>query len=191
MKVSPAMKPCSPTRSLTANAANCAVSGQRQSTPCPLTTIRSLDSTKMLRKIRQAAGILLLLLFALLAVDFVQAHLRLASVSIEGQFDKDKVIANGEDSIILTLRVTENGRPRVNDTLQAWLQPGNGLMIPEWSYTDENGEVQITFSPNPANPYDLKADSIINVIDINIGRWLEVDKRFSIEIPVEIPLSSD
>ena len=64
-------------------------------------------------------------------------------------------------------------------------------MIPEWSYTDENGEVQITFSPNPANPYDLKADSIINVIDINIGRWLEVDKRFSIEIPVEIPLSSD
>ena len=82
--------------------------------PSPLTTIRSLVSTKMLRKIRQAAGILLLLLFALLAVDFVQAHLRLARVSIEGQFDKDKVIANGEDSIILTLRVTENGRPRVN-----------------------------------------------------------------------------
>ena len=49
---------------------------------------------------------------------------------------------------------------------QAWLQPGNGLMIPEWSYTDENGEVEITFTPNPATAYDLKTDSIINVIDI-------------------------
>ena len=75
--------------------------------------------------------------------------------------------------------------------MQAWLQPGNGLMIPEWSYTDENGEVEITFTPNPATAYDIKTDSIINVIDINIGRWLEVDKSFSIEVPVENPTSSD
>ncbi len=145
----------------------------------------------MLRKIRLAAAAVLLILFALLVVDWVQAQIRLANVSIEGQLDKAKVISDGEDSIVLTIRVTENGRPRVDDTLQAWLQPGNGLMIPEWSYTDENGEVQITFTPNPATPYDVEVDTVINVIDINIGRWLEVDKRFSIEVPVEAPLSSD
>ena len=145
----------------------------------------------MLRKIRLAAAAVLLILFALLVVDWVQAQIRLANVSIEGQLDKAKVISDGEDSIVLTIRVTENGQPRVDDTLQAWLQPGNGLMIPEWSYTDENGEVQITFTPNPATPYDVEVDTVINVIDINIGRWLEVDKRFSIEVPVEAPLSSD
>ena len=145
----------------------------------------------MLRKIRLAAAAVLLILFALLVVDWVQAQIRLANVSIEGQLDKAKVISDGEDSIVLTIRVTENGQPRVDDTLQAWLQPGNGLMIPEWSYTDENGEVQITFTPNPATPYDVEMDTVINVIDINIGRWLEVDKRFSIEVPVEAPLSSD
>jgi hypothetical protein len=145
----------------------------------------------MLRKIRLAAAAVLLILFALLVVDWVQAQIRLANVSIEGQLDKAKVISDGEDSIVLTIRVTEKGQPRVDDTLQAWLQPGNGLMIPEWSYTDENGEVQITFTPNPATPYDVGVDTVINVIDINIGRWLEVDKRFSIEVPVEAPLSSD
>lgn len=145
----------------------------------------------MLRKLRLAAAAVLLILFALLVADWVQAQIRLSNVLIEGQFDKPKVVSDGEDTIVLTLRVTENGQPRVNDTLQAWLQPGNGLMIPEWAYTDENGEVQITFTPNPATPYDIKVDSIINVIDINIGRWLEVDKRFSIQVPVEAPLSSD
>ncbi|MCY4409992.1 MAG: Ig-like domain-containing protein [Caldilineaceae bacterium] len=145
----------------------------------------------MLRKIRLAAVSLLLLMLALLAADFIQSLVRLNNVVIEGEFNKEKVVSDGEDSIVLTVRVTENGQPRVNDTLQAWLQPGNGLMIPEWAYTDENGEVEITFTPNPATAYDLKTDSIINVIDINIGRWLEVDKRFSIEVPVEIPLSSD
>lgn len=145
----------------------------------------------MLRKIRLAAVGLLLLILALLAADFIYAMVRLNNVLIEGEFNKDKVISNGEDSIVLTIRVTENGQPRVNDTLQAWLQPGNGLMIPEWAYTDENGEVEITFTPNPATAYDIKTDSIINVIDINIGRWLEVDKSFSIQVPVEVPLSSE
>jgi len=90
----------------------------------------------MLRKIRLAAVGLLLLILALLAADFIQSLVRLNNVVIEGEFNKDKVVSDGEDSIILTVRVTENGQPRVNDTLQAWLQPGNGLMIPEWSYTD-------------------------------------------------------
>ena len=191
MKASPATKPCSPTRKQTAKELNSLVSGLRPCAPCPLTTIRLPIAAYMLRKIRLAAVSLLLLMLALLAADFIQSLVRLNNVVIEGEFNKEKVVSDGEDSIVLTVRVTENGQPRVNDTLQAWLQPGNGLMIPEWAYTDENGEIEITFTPNPATAYDLKTDSIINVIDINIGRWLEVDKSFSIEVPVEIPLSSD
>ena len=145
----------------------------------------------MLRKIRLAAVGLLFLILALLAADFIQALVRLNNIVIAGEFNKEKVVSDGEDSIILTVRVTENGQPLVNHTLQSWLQPGNGLMIPEWAYTDENGEIEITFTPNPATAYDIATDSIINVIDINIGRWLEVDKRFSIEVPVERPLSSE
>lgn len=191
MKVSPATKLCSPTRKQTAKSLNLLVSGPRPDTPCPLTTFSLPPAAPMLRKIRLAAVGLLLLILALLAADFIQSLVRLNNVVIEGEFNKEKVVSDGEDSIILTVRVTENGQPRVNDTLQAWLQPGNGLMIPEWSYTDENGEVEITFTPNPATAYDIKTDSIINVIDINIGRWLEVDKSFSIEVPVENPTSSD
>ena len=145
----------------------------------------------MLRKVRLAAVGLLFLILALLAADFIQSLVRLNNVVITGEFNKEKVVSDGEDSIVLTVRVTENGQPLVNHTLQSWLQPGNGLMIPEWAYTDENGEIEITFTPNPATAYDIATDSIINVIDINIGRWLEVDKRFSIEVPVERPLSSE
>ncbi len=126
-----------------------------------------------------------------LVTDWIQAHARLANISMDGQFDKPNVVADGKDSIVLTLRVTENGRPRTNDMLQAWLQPGNGLLIPEWSRTDARGEVQITYTPNPASAYDLHQKSVINVIDINIGRLLEVDKVFAIEVPVEPPSTSE
>jgi hypothetical protein len=49
------------------------------------------------------------LLLAAIAVDYVQAQTRLPNISISGEFDQPKVIADGKSSIILTMRVTENG----------------------------------------------------------------------------------
>ncbi len=78
------------------------------------------------------------LLLAAIAVDYVQAQARLPNISISGEFDQPKVIADGKSSIILTVRVTENGQPRGNALLQAWLESGGGLFIPEWNYTGED-----------------------------------------------------
>ena len=60
------------------------------------------------------------LLLAAITVDYVQGQARLPNISIAGQFDQPKVIADGKSSIVLTLRVTENGQPRADALLQAW-----------------------------------------------------------------------
>ena len=54
------------------------------------------------------------LLLAAIAVDYAQAQVRLRNIAISGEFDQPKVIADGKSSIILTVRVTENGQPRGN-----------------------------------------------------------------------------
>ena len=131
------------------------------------------------------------LLLAAIAVDYAQARARLPNISITGEFDQPKVIADGKSSIILTVRVTENGQPRTNALLQAWLESGGGLFIPEWNYTDENGFAEYTYTPNAAGPYDLQEDTIAHVIDIGVGRLFEVDKHYRIQIPVEAPLTTD
>ena len=92
------------------------------------------------------------LLVAAVAVDYVQAQARLPNITISGQFDQPKVIADGKSSIILTVRVTENGQPRADALLQAWLDSGGGLLIPEWNYTDEEGYAEYTYTPNAAGP---------------------------------------
>ena len=92
------------------------------------------------------------LLLAAIVVDYVQAQARLPNISIVGQFDQPKVIADGKSSIILTVRVTENGNPRADVLLQAWLESGGGLLIPEWTYTDADGRAEYTYTPNAAGP---------------------------------------
>ena len=131
------------------------------------------------------------LLVAAVAVDYVQAQARLPNITISGQFDQPKVIADGKSSIILTVRVTENGQPRADALLQAWLDSGGGLLIPEWNYTDEEGYAEYTYTPNAAGPYDLQEDTIAHVIDINVGRLFEVDKHYRIQIPIEAPLTTE
>ena len=94
------------------------------------------------------------LFLAAIGGDWVQAQARLPNISITGQLDQPKVIADGKSSILLNVRVTENGQPRANALLQAWLESGGGLLIPEWIYTDEDGRAEYTYTPNAAGPYD-------------------------------------
>ena len=131
------------------------------------------------------------LFLAAIGGDWVQAQARLPNISITGQLDQPKVIADGKSSILLNVRVTENGQPRANALLQAWLESGGGLLIPEWIYTDEDGRAEYTYTPNAAGPYDLQEATIAHVIDIGLGRLFEVDKHYRVEIPVEAPLSTD
>ncbi len=131
------------------------------------------------------------LLLAAIGIDWAQARARLPNISIEGQLDQPKVVADGKSSIVLTVRVAENGQPRANVLLQAWLESGGGLLIPEWTYTDAEGQAEYTYTPNAAGPYDLQEPTIVHVIDINVGRLFEVDKHYRIEVPVEAPLSTE
>ncbi|MGQ9682421.1 MAG: hypothetical protein ACUVX9_07790 [Anaerolineae bacterium] len=122
-----------------------------------------------------------------LCLDWLQARFRLDDITIEGWLDPPEVTADGKDSTVLTVRVTERGQPRARVLLQSWLQSGNGLLIPEWVYTDESGIAQITYTPNPMTPYDIEQDTIIHLIDTHVGRIIEVDKHFIIEVPVKAP----
>ena len=71
------------------------------------------------------------ILIAVVGVDWLQAQARLATIVIEGQLDPPQVIANGKDTIVLTVHVTENGQPRVNTLLQAWLEScSSALWLP-------------------------------------------------------------
>ena len=145
----------------------------------------------MTGRVRLLAMALIGLLLAAIVVDYVQAQARLPNISIVGQFDQPKVIADGKSSIILTVRVTENGNPRADVLLQAWLESGGGLFIPEWTYTDADGRAEYTYTPNAAGPYDLQEDTIAHVIDIGVGRLFEVDKHYRIQVPVEAPLTTE
>jgi len=131
------------------------------------------------------------ILIAVVGADWLQAQARLATIVIEGQLDPPQVVANGKDTIVLTVRVTENGQPRVNTLLQAWLESGGGYFIPQWVYTDAAGQAQFSYTPNAAGPYDLLEPTVIHLIDINVARLFEVDKHYLVEVPVQAPLTTD
>jgi len=141
----------------------------------------------MLGRGRLVALLGVALIVAVLGADWAQARARVGRITIEGVLDPPVVVADGQHSTTLRLRVTEEGRPRANDTLQLWIEPGGGLLIPDWLITEENGEAQTVYTPNPLSQYDLERDTVINVIDINVGRLIEVRKQFSIPVELEVP----
>ena len=126
----------------------------------------------------------------ILGFDVLLSHARLQTISIEAQITPSRVVADGKSSAIITVGVTEKGRPRAGDLLQVWLQSGGGIIRPEMVYTNDHGQAEIRYTPNPANPYDLVDRALIHVADISIGRLVEVDKHFVIELPVEAPSAS-
>jgi hypothetical protein len=128
-----------------------------------------------------------LVIMAIYGTDWVLAIARLDGILIETTLDPPTVVADGKSSITLTVRVTEQGQPRAHDLLQSWLDTGSGLLIPDWTYTDENGVAQITYSPNPLTQYDVQDKAEIHVRDISIGRLIEVGKDIVVEVPLVEP----
>lgn len=131
-------------------------------------------------------GILAVLLVPF-GIDWTLATARLDAVMIETSLDPLSVIADGKHGITVTVRVTEKGRPRGGDLLQSWVQTGSGLLIPEWTYTDDEGVAEITFAPSPLTQYDLQDRAEITVRDLGIGRLIEVGKEILVKIPLVAP----
>jgi hypothetical protein len=141
------------------------------------------------------AGFLRLMLVLVLIVpfliDWATAQARLPDVQMEVTLEPAEVIADGKSSIIVRVRVTENGEPREGDLLQSWIQVGGGIIRPEWVYTDANGEAEITFLPNPLTQYDVQDRAVLQIADIDIGHLLEVRKGIQVDIPLRVPDKSE
>jgi hypothetical protein len=141
----------------------------------------------MLRNSRAVALLVVVLIAAVFAADGLVSRARLANVVIEGRMDPPTLVADGRNTGVLTLHITEGGRARVGDLIQCFLQEGNGLLIPQWSYSDANGETRINLTPNALTEYDIATGTLIHCVDTSIGRIVEAGKEFTIPVEVEAP----
>jgi hypothetical protein len=131
--------------------------------------------------------VVVLVAAAILTGDWLVSRARLDEVTIDGYLNPPTVVADGKHSTVLTIQILEHGQPLVGELVQSFLESGSGLLIPEWAYTDENGRVFLTYSPNPLTPYDLAQQTVIRVTDVSIGRLVEVGKDWAIEVGLEAP----
>jgi hypothetical protein len=160
-----------------------------KSVPRGAAVVRKTEGPVQMTRTGQVVALLVTaLVVAILGMDWLVARSRLDNVSIEGQLDPPQVVADGKQDTVLTVRVTENGQPRKNDTLQSFLESGSGLLVPEWAFTDQDGVARFTFTPNPLTPYDER-ETVIHIVSISIGRLVEVDKHFVIEVLLKEPAS--
>jgi len=123
----------------------------------------------------------------ILGVDYRLAVARLDSVVIATSIEPPQAVADGHSSVVITFRVTEDGDPRGNDLVQAWLGRGAGLLTPNWIVTDERGMARITYTPNPYSPYDPQDAAEIHISDTSIGRLVEVEKLHVARVPLIDP----
>lgn len=124
----------------------------------------------------------LVLVVLVFGADWVLAKSRLDSIDIAVQVNPESVVANGKDKSTLTIRFTENGQPRADDLIQLWLSKGGGLLTPNWVYTDSDGTITVTYTPNPYSRYDPQDGAEIAILDTSIGRLIEVGKQSSVRV---------
>lgn len=129
----------------------------------------------------------LVAILAPFAIDWAAAQARIPNVQMEVRLEPGEVVADGKSQVTLFLRVSENGAPRKGDLIQSWIQVGGGLIRPEWVYTDENGEATITFHPNPLTQYDVQDRATIQVVNISMGKLIEVRKGIAVDVPLLPP----
>jgi hypothetical protein len=132
-------------------------------------------------------GVIVLAILTPFCVDWLLAQSRLPHVLVETNLDKPSVVADGQSKITITIQVSQDGKPRADDLVQAWIGEGSGLLRPQWVYTDEQGKAQMTFEPNALSPYDNQEQAVIQLANTSVGRLVEVRKETSVKIPLEKP----
>lgn len=133
----------------------------------------------------------LLTIFALivliLAGDWIISSAKLQHIEVEATVDPTSVVADGISKSVITIRVTEDGKPRVGDLVNIFMITGSGRILPGWAYTDDNGMIVTEFTPNVYSPYDPVDGAEVQIQDISIGRLVEVGKSKVINIPMLKP----
>lgn len=131
--------------------------------------------------------VVLALLVVVLTGDWIKSIGRLRQIEIETIVAPPSVISDGLHKTSITIRITENGKPRVGDLVNIFLIVGSGRILPGWAYTDSEGMIVTEFTPNVYSPYDPIEGVKINILDISIGRFVEVGKSKIINIPLIKP----
>jgi hypothetical protein len=130
---------------------------------------------------------LLALAVVILVADWITSTARLNNFLVETTVNPPSVVADGLSKSQITIRITENGQPRVGDLVQIFLITGSGRILPGWANTDKEGMIVTEFTPNPYSPYDPVDGAEIKILDISIGRLVEVGKSKVINIPMLKP----
>jgi hypothetical protein len=134
-------------------------------------------------------GTTLIVVFVLLVpfgIDWVTASSRLSHIDSSVTLNPPAVVADGKSTIVVTVRFSEDGKPRANDVLQIWLDVGGGV-LPQWVITNQDGVATIKFSPNPLTQYDVQDHAEMHIMNTSIGRLIEVNKDIVVRIPLTKP----
>jgi hypothetical protein len=105
----------------------------------------------------------------------------LSSVRLAVQLHPAAIPADGQSKSRIVVRVTDDGRPRAHDYLQA-VSLDSGYLVPLLAKTDEHGEAIFSYASLPASPYDTTDKARIQFTDVSLGRIIEVDKSVTIHI---------
>lgn len=135
--------------------------------------------------------IALLVMVGVFGTDWLISKNRLSHIRVQYELSNPSVMADGKSTLDFQVTFTEDGKPRVGDLCQLWIDVGGGVVQPEWVYTDENGQVQITYRPNSLSRYEVQDKAVIHIRDIGVGRLIEVGKDVVLTIPLETPEEED
>jgi len=129
----------------------------------------------------------LAIIAVILAGDWIISTAHLNQIEVEATADPPSLVSDGLQKTSITIRITENGKPRVGDLVNIFLITGSGRILPGWAYTDSEGMIVTEFTPNVYTPYDPVEGAEINILDISIGQLVEVGKSKVINIPLIKP----
>jgi hypothetical protein len=129
----------------------------------------------------------LAIIAVILAGDWIISTAHLNQIEVEATADPPILVSDGLQKTSITIRITENGKPRVGDLVNIFLITGSGRILPGWAYTDSEGMIVTEFTPNVYTPYDPVEGAEINILDISIGQLVEVGKSKVINIPLIKP----
>ncbi|GBF74259.1 hypothetical protein PA598K_02595 [Paenibacillus sp. 598K] len=107
------------------------------------------------------------------------------SVHFSVELQPTQLIANGKDSVIIGVKVTNpDGTPRSGDTLNLIRLSGHGQLREKKIKTNAQGEASFTYYSYRDTSFTPAMLNQVQVVDTSIGKIVGVYKRYVIDIPV-------
>ncbi len=138
---------------------------------------------------RNAALAVCLAVLLLCVGDWFATMHSLSSVDLGVTVKPPAIPADGTSKSHIVVRVTEGGKPRSSDYVEA-VSLDSGYLVPLLALTNRMGEATFTYTSLPASPYDTATDARIQFTDTSLGRIIEVDKSTTVRVHLLHPKQS-